>query len=472
MISPSRRSVLAGTFATAALATLPAPAARSNSETRAFRLVPHVARIPLLPSPHPETEVWAYGGSVPGPEIRVRQGDEVEIQLVNRLAQPTTVHWHGLRIPNAMDGVPELTQAPVLPGQSFTYAFSVPDAGTYWYHPHVLSSRQVGHGLYGPLVVEEREPPQVDRDILWVIDDWRLTETAAISQSFSDLHDMSHAGRLGNTATLNGRDSREFDVRAGERLRLRLINTANARIFGLKFEGHNPLVIARDGQPIQVHALKDPIVLGPGQRADLILDMEGEPGRSYGVLDAYYERQTYKYLDLVYSDQAALRESPLDADPSLPANSLPEPDLGSARRHSITIEGGAMGGLQAAQYRGEELTIRDLARQGKVWALNGIAADGMKMDPLLTFERDRSHIIEFRNNTAWPHPMHLHGHAFRILSRNGRDEAHRPWADTVILEADEVVAVAFVADNPGDWLLHCHVLEHHEAGMACVVRVA
>ncbi len=477
MIAFDRRTMLAGSAALVVAGSLPTPARPNQATTadgaaRSFRLTPRPGRAPLLPAPYPETEIWGYDGRVPGPEIRLRQGDRVEVQVVNELAQPTTVHWHGLRIANAMDGVPELTQPPIRPGETFTYRFTVPDAGTYWYHPHTLSSQQIAHGLYGPLIVEEPDPPQVDRDVLWVIDDWRLTEEAAVSPTFSHPHDLSHAGRLGNVATLNGRDSGTFAVRAGERIRLRLINTANARIFGLRFEGHRPLVIARDGQPVEPHDPAGPIVLGPSERADLILDMAGEPGASYPVIDGYYPNQAYRYLDLVYSAEKPVRTSPLDASPALAPNPLPEPDLGSAEHHSLTISGGAMGSMRSARYRGKDVPIRELAQQGKMWALNGVAAHGMAMEPLLDLKLGRSHVLTFRNETAWPHPMHLHGHAFRILTRNGRPEPHRPWADTVTLAPDEVAEVALVADNPGDWLLHCHVLEHHEAGMACVVRVA
>jgi FtsP/CotA-like multicopper oxidase with cupredoxin domain len=472
MINIYRRRVLAGTVAVAGMSLAPAHAKSLVGEAGPFKLVAKPARIPLLPPPYPQTDVWAYGGQVPGPEIRVRQDDTLEIQVVNGLEQSTTVHWHGLRIPNAMDGVPDLTQAPIGPGEAFTYKFSVPDAGTYWYHPHTRSSQQVGHGLYGALVVEEHDPPQVDRDLLWVLDDWRLTADGAISETFSHPHDLSHAGRLGNTATLNGQDSRSFAVRAGERLRLRLINSANARIFGLRFEGHRPLVIAKDGHPVAAHDAPGLIVLGPGQRCDLIVDMAGEPGQSYPVIDAYYGRQAYKFLDLVYSEQRPLRTSPLEAPVALPPNPIPEPDLTTAKRHDITISGGAMGSLRSARYQGEEMAIRDLAQMGKMWALNGIVAHGMAMPPLLNLDLGRTHILTFKNDTAWPHPMHLHGHAFRILTRNGQPETHQPWSDTVLLEPNEMLDVAFVADNPGDWLLHCHVLEHHEAGMACVVRVA
>jgi FtsP/CotA-like multicopper oxidase with cupredoxin domain len=143
-------------------------------------------RAPLVGGSYPETPVWSYNGAVPGPEIRVRQGERLRVTVENQLAEGTTVHWHGLRVPNAMDGVPHLTQKPIAAGETFVYEFEVPDAGTYWYHPHQRSFEQVGRGLYGPLIVEERERIQVDRDVTWVLDDWRLLQDTQISDDFGN----------------------------------------------------------------------------------------------------------------------------------------------------------------------------------------------------------------------------------------------------------------------------------------------
>ena len=248
------------------------------------RLAARSGRTPLVGAPYPETAVWSYNGTVPGPEIRVRQGERLRITVENQLAEETTVHWHGLRVPNAMDGVPHLTQPPIAPGEAFVYEFEVPDAGTYWYHPHQRSFEQVGRGLYGPLIVEEREPIQVDRDVTWVLDDWRLLQDAQISDDFGNFMDSSHNGRVGNTVTVNGRILESFPVRAGERVRLRLINAANARIFGLEFQDHRPQVIALDGQPVEPHAPPGGrMVLGPAMRADLVIDMSGDPGTRFTV---------------------------------------------------------------------------------------------------------------------------------------------------------------------------------------------
>jgi FtsP/CotA-like multicopper oxidase with cupredoxin domain len=179
-----------------------------------LRIVARRGSVRIAPEPHPQTEVWGYNGGVPGPEIRLRQGARLRVAVENRLDEDTTVHWHGIRVPNAMDGVPFLTQKPIAArGGTFVYEFDAPDAGTYWYHPHLRSHEQVDRGLSGALIVEEADPIKVDRDIVWLLDDWRLDRDAGIRGDFGSFMDASHAGRIGNTVTVNGRVREEFAVR-------------------------------------------------------------------------------------------------------------------------------------------------------------------------------------------------------------------------------------------------------------------
>lgn len=469
-LSPlTRRRLLAGASATLASWVLPSPLLRAGE--RSLRLVAGPGEAPLVADEGPSTRVWAYDGRVPGPLIRARQGERLVVELENRLAEPTTVHWHGLRIPVAMDGVPWLSQPPVAPGETFTYAFDLEDAGTFWYHPHIGSSEQVGRGLHGVLVVDEPEPPPVDRDLLWVLDDWRLDREAQIAP-FGAMMDASHAGRLGNVLTVNGSIAMDQPVRAGERLRLRLANVANARTFALRF-GDLPLwLVALDGQPVPPHRpAGGRIVLGAGMRADLIVDMPGAPGTVTVTDDAYGPDYAFEVMRLRIDGDAAREERGPPA--ALRANPLPEPDLEAAGRHRIVFEGGAMGGMMSARMGGRFMSMRALAEAGRLWAINGqIPEDLARLPSLFTFARGSSQRIELVNRTAFPHPIHLHGHAFRVLTRNGAPVAHTPFRDTVLLGPEETAEIAFVADNPGRWMLHCHVLEHQEAGMMAVVEVA
>jgi FtsP/CotA-like multicopper oxidase with cupredoxin domain len=451
----SRRRFLGTCAALGALpATLAGRAACAQgtaTPAREIRLEAAPARIGVVGKPFPDTDLWAYNGAFPGPVLRARQGERLRVRLVNRLPQETTIHWHGIRLPNAMDGVPHLTQPPVPGGGEFLYEFDLPDAGTFWYHPHAASAEQLGRGLYGALIVEERTPPAFDRDVLWVLSDLRLDREARITADFNAPFDASHAGRLGNTVLVNGRVPDAFALDAGERVRLRIVNAANARIYRLQFEGHAPRVVALDGHPVAPHALAGGLVLGPGMRADLELEATGEPGRRYAVTDDFFPRRAYRVVDLAYTERRA--PARLLPAPQLPANPVAVPDLARAERVRLVLGGGAM---------------RPRQPQG-MWSINGQSMHGGSHDghsPLLRLRRGRSYMFEIENDTAWHHPFHLHGVAFRALS-----EPHQPWRDTALIDPGARAEFAFVADNPGDWMIHCHILEHQEAGMMAVMRI-
>ena len=411
--------------------------------------------------------MWTYEGVLPGPVLRVRQGQPFRALVENGLDENTTVHWHGMRLPNAMDGVPGLTQPPIRPGGQFTYAFTPRDAGTFWYHPHTNGLEQIGRGLAGVLVVEEAEPLPFDRDLVWALSDYQLTEDVQVAPGFGNRMSAMMAGRIGNVMTLNGRVPDGVPVRAGERVRLRLANVSVARTMGLRFERHRPVVVAYDGQPCEPHEpTAGRVVLGAAMRADIVLDMQGEPGRRYAVTDDFYgDRMAYTLADLAYGPAAPIRSHPRDASIRLPRNPLPEPDLAAAERHEMTLQGGGMSGMMGG----------GMMRGRAVWAINGQSMTGDSPDgmlPMLTMARGRTIVLMFRNETAWWHPMHLHGHSFKVLARNGAPVPHGVWGDTMLVAPREVVEVAFVADNPGDWMLHCHVMDQQTAGLMTVLRVA
>ena len=193
----SRRSLLsAGACMAFAAALRSAPASGMDS---GYRITAASANADILGTNHTNTAVWAYNGTVPGPVLRMRQGEPVRILVENRLAEPTTVHWHGIRLPIAMDGVPGISQPPIKPGEVFTYEFTPPDAGTFWYHPHMDSLQQIGRGLSGALIVEEHEPPAVDRDLVWMLADWRLSDDDRIIAGFGNAMEATMSGRVGNT---------------------------------------------------------------------------------------------------------------------------------------------------------------------------------------------------------------------------------------------------------------------------------
>ena len=460
-----RRALLSASAGAAVLGFVrPSPSRASQS----YRITVAPGQAPLTGPRRRATDVWAYGGSVPGPTLRVRQGESVSIVVQNGLDEDTTVHWHGIRLPIGMDGVPGISQPPIHPGEKFVYEFTPPDAGTFWYHPHTKTLQQLGRGLAGALIVEERSPVPVDRELVWTIMDWRLRPDGQIAGGFGNRMEAAMSGRIGNTVTINGVVPTDEPVRAGERIRIRLINAALARIMALRFEGHRPVVVAVDGQPCDPHEPEGGrLLLGPAMRIDIVLDMQGQAGRRYGVIDQYDEDLEYSLVQLAYDTAPPLRSHPIDAPVRLPRNPVPEPDLASAERRELVLQGGMMGG-------GGMMGMGSMGMGRAAWAINGMSMTGdghAGMDPVATFELGRSYVLSLRNDTAWSHPMHLHGHSFRVLSRNGAPVPFNQWADTVFVEPKETVDVAFVADNPGDWMVHCHVTDHQTAGLMAVLRV-
>ena len=450
-------------MAAAALA-LPIPA-RGQAAPRTLTARPGLAQ--LAPGEYPATEIWGFDGQAPGPVLRARQGDRFERRLVNELQVPTSVHWHGIRIDNAMDGVAGLTQDPVAPGDTFDYSFDLPDAGTYWYHAHTRSFEQVARGLYGALIVEETDAPDVDREDVLVMDDWRLDPaTAQIDSDFGAWHDLSHAGRMGNLLTTNGAFDLVLEARRNERRRLRLINAANARILVLSLAGLEGWVMALDGMPLDAPEPADgELVLAPGQRIDLIVDVTAEQGEMAHVAHRADDGEWWSQAAWTVNGVASSKRRPQPA--ALPANPRQAvPGVARARRARLIMEGGAMGRLQAAVYEGQRLSFRNMAEQGQFWAFNGTV--GRTDAPLIEATPGETIRVEILNQTVFPHAMHLHGMHFREVHGDG---SLGPMRDTLLVQRGETREIAFVADNPGDWLFHCHMLAHAASGMTTWVKV-
>lgn len=443
-----------------------------------YKLTPKVATASLLEDRNLKTEVWAYDGLVPGPVIRAKKGEEVSIEVFNQLEQPTTIHWHGIRIDNAMDGVAGLTQEPIPPGESFVYRFTPQDAGTYWYHPHNRTWEQLARGLYGSLIVEgDATKVTYDRDYTVLADDWRLEEAGLLHEaSFESMHDLSHAGRLGNILTLNGKPYEQLSVTPGERVRLRFINTANARIMQFNIAGHEPWLIALDGQPVSPQKLDiNGIQLAPAQRADLVIDVIGKSGDKIEILETSGSGNLIAG-HLVCNDETAVERN--GNEPELVNNSVPIPDLKSGTEVELLMTGGAMRFLTSGIYKDQQLDGRTLAQKHKqLWAFNGIA--GMPEKPFFVANSGETIKLKVVNDTVWPHSIHLHGHHFKVISRESSANKLSPqhllekdaYRDTVLLERDETVEIAFVADNVGKWMLHCHMLEHQASGMGTWFKV-
>jgi len=463
----SRRQMLAGTAAS--LAMIDGSPIRLRAETAADGFtVLKIENVPqVILEGGKEARLWAYNGINPGPEIRVKRHDEVKVRLVNGLDEPTMLHWHGIRIDNAMDGSP-LTQNPVEPGETFDYVFAAPDAGTYWYHPHIGSSRQLEHGLYGALIVEEEVPPADTVELTLVLDDWLINDDGTINQkAFGDIRMAAHGGRLGNWFTVNGQSRPNLVAPAGKRLRLRLINCANARVMNLQIKGAEPYIVALDGQPLGVpRALGvDPLQLGPGGRADLMIR------RATDQITLANVNRANEPLEVAYIDRTGAQGEVDTGDiAAFPTNGLPQTvDISGISARKLVMEGGAMGGLTGAKLRGRDVEMRELVQNGMAWAFNGVA--GITEEPFANLTVGETAVFDFINNTSWPHAMHLHGHHVLPLMSDNKPVATQEWRDTVVMAANSTMRVAFIADNPGKWMLHCHMLEHQAAGMMTWVNV-
>lgn len=453
---PSRRSFLASL---AALPLLP----RSGWAAAPVQLALAPLQQQIAPAQYGKTDLWGVNSSMPGPALQARQGDRLKVQVNNGLPQETSMHWHGIRIENAMDGVPGLTQDPIAPGAEFTYDFALPDAGTYWYHSHAQSVEQVERGIQGPLIVAEHDAPDVDQDLVLMLDDIRLTQDATVDPVFDHPHDMSHAGRMGNVMLTNGQIDARYPVRQGDRLRLRLINSANARIFALGLQGLTGWIMAYDGMPLTApEEIPDQLLLAPAQRIDLIVDVTADAGEDAFLVQ--FER------DGGYAQASFPVSAGTKSTRSMPAPLPPNPDhaitLGNARSAILRMEGGAMGGMRAAEWQGETQGMRSLAQAGQFWALNGVV--GRPDAPLVRAFLGETVKLTMINDTAFPHAMHLHGMHFAEVLPGGR---LGPLRDTLLMMRGETRTIAFNAHNPGKWLLHCHMLSHHAAGMGTWVEV-
>lgn len=396
------------------------------------------------------TDVWAYDARVPGPTLRVKLGQTLRVDFQNGLPQKTTIHWHGVRVPNAMDGVPGVTQPPIEPGDSFRYEFTPKDAGTFWFHPHVRGAEQVERGLYGVLVVEDADPPAYSRDLVWVLDDWKLKPDGSLDERFVTRHDLAHDGRWGNVRAVNGKVKPELQVRPGERFRLRLVNTANGRMFRPDFSGVEAKGIAFDGMRASEPFDPTGYVLAPGNRLDLDVTIPTSlAGKRIEVVDRFVSRRVATLATLVVADA-----DPVETPTFEPPTGANLPAWTKALDHPVDKT------LTLSARRGGEHGIQ--------WVINGAAyPDGQK----LVLQHRRFQRIRFENKSARLHPMHLHGQFFKLLARNGKPVAEPHWRDTILVRSREVVDIGIVPLDKGTWAQHCHILEHAEAGMMMLVDV-
>ena len=400
------------------------------------------------------TPAWTYGGTVPGPLIRAKVGDRIIIHFTNHLPEGTSIHWHGMRVPNDMDGVPGVTQDPVAPEGSFRYEFVAKDAGTFWYHPHINSSAQVGWGMYGPILIEDpADSAAFGDDLVMVLSDISLTDVGEFLPAdnggeFGDLF-----GREGSVLLVNGKVQPTLKARVGKPQRWRIINTARARYYNIRMPGHRLTRLGGDNGLAEHSADIYSAVVVPGERADLVFTPQGEPGTTDLLEWVPVDRGFSSTFNR--SREPMLNVELVDLPPV-----IPEP-VPVALRHIEPID------VTGATEKSLEMTITTDYQNKVVMGINGIPYSRVVPIEASLGETQVWHLI---NPTAFAHPFHLHGQFFQVLD----DERIPEWKDTVDLpsESELYIAIRFDPDRAGTWMYHCHILDHAESGMMGQVRVS
>lgn len=393
--------------------------------------------------------LWTYNQTLPGPTIEARVGDTIRVHFTNSLPEATTIHWHGLRIPAAMDGI-----TPVEPGGQFTYEFVAEDAGTFWYHPHVRSDEQVERGLYGAIVVRDGDEPDATTENTVVLDDLLLDESWQLARFGAE---QAMVGRQGNLLLANGHASPTAELPAGGLHRLRFVNAANARYFRLAVGGRRPWLLGFDGSKLQAPQRADEVLLVPGARVDLAFE-GGLDGETLTFSALSYERGH----ETGAAPDAALFTLRFAGDqtsvPELPAALATLPELDApARSRTLSLGESMMGGGAHAGHGAGD------AMMAPVFSINGQVFPDV--EPLVgTLGSSEEWVVE--NTTPMDHPFHLHGFRFELVGVNGTAPDYRVLQDTINVPAEQSITLrVLLQGHPGIWMFHCHILEHAERGM-------
>lgn len=379
--------------------------------------------------------IYAYSGQNPGPTLKAKVGDTLRVELVNQLSMPTTIHWHGLHVPFDMDGVTWMRD-PVAAGATFTYTFTLNQTGTFWYHPHFNTDRQVEGGLYGMLIVEDPTEPVSDEELVLIFD--AADEPAAG-------HTAHGHGKIVTKWRVNGVVVPTFRATGGSSVRVRILNASNSGY--LAFSDPQVRVIAHDQGLLPQLQTPDMLVLAPGDRAEL----------QWQIAEDGFVFKTLPYSlngGLAYGDPvpvlAVQVATPSAAPPTVPynfTNAAPRPDPG----HTDVLY--AFAGTDRAQD----------------WAINAERFPNITIQEIAL---GQGAVIEVRNLSSTEHPFHIHGMTFEVLSVNGIAPSYKRIEDTVNLRIRDIMRVFVEPTVAGDWMAHCHILPHAEDGMMTVLRVS
>jgi FtsP/CotA-like multicopper oxidase with cupredoxin domain len=413
----------------------------SSSDPRTVRISLEAREANWEVAPGVTIAGFGYNGQVPGPTIELMQGVPVEIEFTNRLSEPTLIHWHGLRIPAAMDGT-QSTQRPVQPGETFTYRFTPPDAGTFWYHPHANETEQLEKGLYGAFIVRSSDELVVDREQTLIFDDVDADAEGRLAKfgGFRERHD----GREGDIRLINGKAEPTLTIAAGQVERWRIINASSARYIRFSLGGAPFRIIGTDGGLIEAPVDATEVLLPAADRIEILVGPFVE-GQTLPIDSLRYMRSTFKRRG---------KESfgRLEVGPAKESHAVIP-----AKLRTIV----PLAPADAKPDRKVEFKVWPSLRNGLDFLVNGETHHDDK--PVKVGELQVWDVV---NASLMDHPFHLHGFFFQVLSIDGKEPAFRSWEDVVNLPPRSTVRIAWMPeDRPGSWMYHCHILEHHEAGM-------
>lgn len=398
---------------------------------------------------------WTYDGGIPGPLIKTRVGDRLIVHFKNELEQPTTVHWHGVRVPIEMDGVPDISQPEVNKGESFTYDFVVRDAGLYWYHPHVMSAAQVGFGLYGALLVEDpADGVGVEDRLTMVLSDIGFDAKGRLDPADSGGSAGMVFGREGDYVLVNGRRRPTLRARPGAPQRWRIVNAAKSRFFFLDLDGQPFTVIGADGGIQERPVTTDILLVTPGERVDVIVTPKGRAGTPLPLRAMLYNRGygsvEYRAVEEVLTIDFT-KDAPVTAQPVQISRALPMPSVDGATPVEFV------------------LTLPPMQNNTSEFRVNGVPF--WKAKPYVAkFGEKQLWIV--KNDSDWDHPFHLHGFFFHVVDEKGIPVRPLALKDTVNVPMKSTVRLLVTFDErPGQWMFHCHILDHADGGLMGTVLV-
>ena len=427
--------------------------------------------------------MYAYNSQIPGPLIKAKQGSTVYVNFTNNIGAETTIHWHGIRLESKFDGVVDISQKPVKPGESFLYEIKLPDEGIYWYHPHMREDLQQELGLYGNIFVEPKDKDyfnKVDNEIALFLDDIKMkgNDIEPFNNNFATFTMM---GRFGNKMLLNGETNYRLNIKKGETVRFYLTDSANTRTFNFMIESHKLKLIGSDSGKYEKESIVDSIIMAPGERyiVEALFDKAG----TYRLIHKTPQRE-YKLGEIIVENSDAKPDNSfyeLKENKDIEKSIEPFKKYLSAKpdyEFRLDVEQSAMGSM-GRMSDNEEIEWEDMGHNAMMnsmstsknvkWIIKDEKTGKINMENnyhVKVGDVKKIRFVNSRNSMhSMQHPMHLHGQRFLVLSVDGKQNEKLAWKDTVLVPAGKTVDILVEFSNPGEWVMHCHIAEHLEAGM-------